>query len=199
MKVSKPVGKIQDQTLLKLNKFLCSKEGGGELNAEQSVAIKKVEPVIKKKSVDKSSQASAETNNSSSKKQKTAVEVADSLAQKLIKTGDISGKKPNKITKKEQLMTKKSPDFMLEENRIDSKKRRPSDPNYDPSSVFISPEEFEALTDGMKRYWDIKKDNMDKIVLYRFGDWYVLYYDDLSIASKLIELTIVPMPSCGTP
>lgn len=46
----------------------------------------------------------------------------------------------------------------------------------------------------MKRYWEIKKENMDKLLLYRFGDWYVFYYDDLDIASKIIDLTVVPQP-----
>ncbi len=46
----------------------------------------------------------------------------------------------------------------------------------------------------MKRYWEIKKDNMDKILLYRFGDWYVVYFDDLSICSKIMELNITPHP-----
>lgn len=49
----------------------------------------------------------------------------------------------------------------------------------------------------MKRYWELKKNNMDKILLYRFGDWYVTYYDDLAICAKIIELSIAPTP--GTP
>lgn len=35
---------------------------------------------------------------------------------------------------------------------------------------------------------------MDKILFYRFGDWYVVYYDDLTICSKFLELSLTPYP-----
>jgi DNA mismatch repair protein MSH6 len=100
------------------------------------------------------------------------------------------------MSKKEQLhaMKDKIPKFYLPENRVDKNMRKPSDPNYDPSSIHIPPEEFKTLTDGMKRFWELKKDNMDKLILYRFGDWYVLYYDDRELASKIIELSLVNAP-----
>lgn len=50
------------------------------------------------------------------------------------------------------------------------------------------------LSDGMKRYWDIKKDNMDKVLLYRFGDWYVTYYDDTAVCSQIFEMVVTPHP-----
>lgn len=38
---------------------------------------------------------------------------------------------------------------------------------------------------------------MDKILLYRYGDWYVTYYDDTNICAKIFELTVTPHP--GSP
>ena len=58
---------------------------------------------------------------------------------------------------------------MLPENIMDKNMRKPSDPNYDPSSIFISKEEFSELTDDMKRFWKIIK-NMDKVLSYIFND-----------------------------
>ena len=49
----------------------------------------------------------------------------------------------------------------------------------------------------MKRYWEIKKNNMDKILFWRFGDWYVVYYDDLRKCGKHLDMAITPMP--GSP
>lgn len=46
----------------------------------------------------------------------------------------------------------------------------------------------------MKRYWDIKKSNMEKIIFWRFGDWYVVYYDDLNICAKFLDMAITPFP-----
>ena len=90
------------------------------------------------------------------------------------------------MSKKEQLLAKQKPDFL--KNRVDKNGNKPNHPKYDPTSITIPADQFATLTDGMKRYWELKKDNMDKILLYRFGDWYVTYYDDLAICAKIIEL-----------
>ena len=44
----------------------------------------------------------------------------------------------------------------------------------------------------MKRYWQIKSKNFDKIVLYRFGHFYLVYYQDADVCNKLIDLVIPP-------
>lgn len=44
----------------------------------------------------------------------------------------------------------------------------------------------------MKRYWESKKSNFDKIVLYRFGHWFLVYYQDADKCNKLITLHIPP-------
>lgn len=46
----------------------------------------------------------------------------------------------------------------------------------------------------MKRYWDIKKNSMSQILLYRFGDWYIAYFDDLDACMKLFDMIVVPHP-----
>ena len=48
------------------------------------------------------------------------------------------------------------------------------------------------LTPGMQRYWELKKDVMDSILFYRFGAWYVLYYDDMVLANQYIRVEVTP-------
>jgi len=72
--------------------------------------------------------------------------------------------------------------------------RKPEDPDYDPTSLYITPNDYRTLPDGLKRYFDIKKDNMDKILFWRFGDWYVVYYDDLTHCAKFLDMAITPFP-----
>lgn len=98
------------------------------------------------------------------------------------------------MTKREKVLSRKPPSFALPENRMDKNMRKPSDPEYDPTSLYISRNDYATLPDGMKRYWDIKKNNMEKILFWRFGDWYVLYYDDLLHCSKYLDLAIAPFP-----
>ena len=37
---------------------------------------------------------------------------------------------------------------------------------------------------------------MEKIIFWRFGDWYVVYYDDLNICAKYLDMAITPFPGC---
>ena len=44
----------------------------------------------------------------------------------------------------------------------------------------------------MIRYWEIKTKNFDKVVLQRWGHWFIVFYQDASICNKLIDLCIPP-------
>jgi DNA mismatch repair protein MSH6 len=58
----------------------------------------------------------------------------------------------------------------------DGQGRRPEDPNYDPTTIEIPDQDFKKMTPGMQRYWEIKSKNYDKIVFYRWGEWFILYF-----------------------
>ncbi len=63
------------------------------------------------------------------------------------------------------------------------------------------------LTPLMKQYWDIKTLHQDKILLFRMGDFYELFYDDAVKASPLLGITLTQRnkksddqtPMCGFP
>ncbi len=63
------------------------------------------------------------------------------------------------------------------------------------------------LTPLMKQYWDIKTLHQDKILLFRMGDFYELFYEDAIKAAPLIGLTLTQRnkksddqtPMCGFP
>lgn len=63
------------------------------------------------------------------------------------------------------------------------------------------------LTPLMKQYWDIKSLHSDKIMLFRMGDFYELFYDDAVKASPLLGITLTQRnkksedqtPMCGFP
>lgn len=63
------------------------------------------------------------------------------------------------------------------------------------------------LTPLMKQYWDIKTLHQDKILLFRMGDFYELFYDDAVKASPLLGITLTSRnkksedqtPMCGFP
>ena len=102
----------------------------------------------------------------------------------------------NRMSMRQKVEHRKPPSFLLPENRLDGKQRKPNHAEYDPSTLFISKADYTELTDGMKRYWEIKKNNMDKILFWRFGDWYVVHFDDLIKCGKYLDMAISPMPGC---
>ena len=53
-----------------------------------------------------------------------------------------------------------------------------------------------ALSAMMQQYFDIKKQHPDKILFFRLGDFYEMFYDDAILASKELELTLTGR-DCG--
>jgi DNA mismatch repair ATPase MutS len=75
---------------------------------------------------------------------------------------------------------------------MDEKERRPDHEDYDPTTLHIPSAEWNKFTPGMTRYWNIKHKNYDKIVLYRFGQWFIVYYQDAALCNTMIDLCIPP-------
>jgi DNA mismatch repair protein MutS len=46
----------------------------------------------------------------------------------------------------------------------------------------------------MKRYWEIKRTAMSQILLYRLGEWYTAFYNDLDLCLQYFEMIVVPHP-----
>jgi len=59
----------------------------------------------------------------------------------------------------------------------------------------------------MQQYWRVKGDHPDKLVFYRMGDFYELFYADAERASRLLDITLTargqsagaPIPMAGVP
>lgn len=87
---------------------------------------------------------------------------------------------------------KDGPWFTQPEYIRDGDGRRPDDPNYDPTTLDVPKSDYKRMTPGMQRFWEIKSKNYDKIVFYRWGEWFMVYYQDSMISSKILDLCIPP-------
>ena len=62
-------------------------------------------------------------------------------------------------------------------------------------------------TPMMQQYWRVKADHPDKLVFYRMGDFYELFYADAERAARLLDITLTargqsagaPIPMAGVP
>lgn len=48
--------------------------------------------------------------------------------------------------------------------------RRPGDPDYDPTTLYIPPEDYKNLTAAKQQYYDVKKNKFDHSTSMIF-DW----------------------------
>ncbi|KAK8836745.1 DNA mismatch repair protein [Tritrichomonas musculus] len=90
----------------------------------------------------------------------------------------------------------------LTTNLRDAKKRPVTDPNYDPTTVFIPQNEYDHFTPFQKQFWDIKRTNFDSIVMIRKGKFYEMFNIDAIFVRDKLKLKLTNRgkePMCGIP
>ncbi|KXS11873.1 DNA mismatch repair protein Msh6 [Gonapodya prolifera JEL478] len=84
-------------------------------------------------------------------------------------------------------------DFLSEDRICDADGRRPSDPDYDPRTVFVPPHLFSSkngFTEFEKQYWEIKSKFFDTVTFFKKGKFYELYDKDADIAHQQFDLRL---------
>ena len=111
---------------------------------------------------------------------------------KTSKNDEIKSKLKNAIdlnnTLEEDSKDDKKPSFLIEIK--DANLNPPHSPHYDPSTLYIPQQEYNKLTSTRKQYWDVKRNNFDKIVAIQIGSFYELFYNDAELGNKLFGLKI---------
>jgi DNA mismatch repair protein MSH6 len=80
------------------------------------------------------------------------------------------------------------PYFIREDCIRDAKGRRPNDPEYDSTTLFIPNNEWNRFSPAMKQFWKIKCKAYDSIIFFKLGKFYELFYEDAVICHKLLDL-----------
>ncbi|KAG7462668.1 hypothetical protein MATL_G00187230 [Megalops atlanticus] len=69
-------------------------------------------------------------------------------------------------------------EWLQEGRRRDAKRRRPTDEDYDPNTLYIPEDFLNKSTPGMRRWWQLKSEMMDTVIFYKVGKFYELYHMD---------------------
>lgn len=72
---------------------------------------------------------------------------------------------------------------------MDKQLRTQDDPEYDPSTLFIPEDERRKLSPNLRQFWEFKSRNYDKLILFKMGGHYELFYDDAILATKVLDLS----------
>ena len=70
----------------------------------------------------------------------------------------------------------------------DKYKHSPSDPKYDPTSLFVPSDYLRGCTNGMKQWWAVKQQAFDCVRLMKVGKFYETYHMDADIVVKVCDL-----------
>ncbi|KAG5926217.1 hypothetical protein E4U42_003514, partial [Claviceps africana] len=104
---------------------------------------------------------------------------------------------------KERAYTKEPEDrYPWLANIRDKEKRLPSDPEYDPRTIFIPPAAWNKFSPFEKQYWGIKQNLWDTIVFFKKGKFYELYENDATIGHQEFDFKMtdrVNMRMVGVP
>ncbi|XP_050364799.1 DNA mismatch repair protein MSH7 [Argentina anserina] len=76
----------------------------------------------------------------------------------------------------------------LDPSRIrDANRRRPDDPLYDKTSLYIPPDALKKMSASQRQYWDVKCQYMDVVIFFKVGKFYELYEIDAEIGHKELD------------
>lgn len=80
----------------------------------------------------------------------------------------------------------------------DANGRRPNDPLYDKSALFIPPDALRKMSPSQKQYWNIKSKYMDLVLFFNLGIYYELYELDAEIGQKELglKMTVTGVGKC---
>ncbi|KAH8738523.1 DNA repair protein [Cryptosporidium ryanae] len=87
------------------------------------------------------------------------------------------------------------PSWLLLKNIRDGNGTSPFDPTYDPSTIWVpnsyskvAKEEKIHFTPAMEQYWEFKREHFDKILFFKMGKFYEMFYIDACICQKHCDL-----------
>ena len=98
------------------------------------------------------------------------------------------GKVGGPSAKTEEEIKEALPFFLRPENIRDDNGKRPGDEGYDECSLLIPKQCWSEFTPAMTQYWKIKKDNNEKILFFKLGKFYEIFYNDAVICHRILDL-----------
>ncbi|KAI5320446.1 hypothetical protein L3X38_040154 [Prunus dulcis] len=69
----------------------------------------------------------------------------------------------------------------------DANRRRPDDPLYDKTTLYIPPDALKKMSASQRQYWDVKCQYMDVVLFFKVGKFYELYELDAEIGHKELD------------
>ncbi|XP_068580726.1 DNA mismatch repair protein Msh6 isoform X2 [Cebidichthys violaceus] len=75
--------------------------------------------------------------------------------------------------------------------RKDGRRRRQTEDDYDPSTLYVPEDFLNRSSPGMRRWWQLKSQMFDTVIFYKVGKFYELYHMDAVIGVNEMGLTFM--------
>lgn len=82
-------------------------------------------------------------------------------------------------------------DWLQDGRRKDGGKRRQTEDDYDPTTLYVPEDFLNRNTPGMRRWWQLKSKMFDTVIFYKVGKFYELYHMDAVIGVNELGLTFM--------
>lgn len=82
-------------------------------------------------------------------------------------------------------------EWLQDGKRKDIKRRRQTDDDYDPSTLYVPEDFLNRVTPGMRRWWQMKSEMFDTVIFYKVGKFYELYHMDAVVGVNELALTFM--------
>lgn len=82
-------------------------------------------------------------------------------------------------------------EWLHEGRRKDSRKRRQTEDDYDPTTLYVPEDFLNRNSPGMRRWWQLKSEMFDAVIFYKVGKFYELYHMDAVIGVNQLGLTFM--------
>ncbi|XP_007546282.1 DNA mismatch repair protein Msh6 [Poecilia formosa] len=82
-------------------------------------------------------------------------------------------------------------EWLQDGRRKDGKRRRQSEDDYDPTTLYVPEDFLNRNTPGMRRWWQLKSGMFDTVIFYKVGKFYELYHMDAVIGVNELGLTFM--------
>ncbi|KAM9316821.1 DNA mismatch repair protein Msh6 [Gastrophryne carolinensis] len=82
-------------------------------------------------------------------------------------------------------------EWLQDGRRKDLGRKKQSDENYDPTTLYVPDDFLNKCTPGMRKWWHLKSQNFDTVIFYKVGKFYELYHMDAVIGVSELGLTFM--------
>ncbi|XP_017268476.1 DNA mismatch repair protein Msh6 [Kryptolebias marmoratus] len=82
-------------------------------------------------------------------------------------------------------------EWVQDGKRKDRRRRRQTDDDYDPTTLYVPEDFLNRVTPGMRRWWQLKSEMFDTVIFYKVGKFYELYHMDAVVGVNELGLTFM--------